>query len=105
MRKENNLKGERERGVRDGIVGLGLSRGILSYGLAKPAFFPVRRLGTLLYIKLGLEQIRSAYNMGIQLGRGRRRNMQSICDSSGVEIHMRCICENFYPCRAVTPTT
>lgn len=54
MRKEIDLKGERERGVLDGIVGLGLSRGILSYGLAKPAFFPVQETT----LKLGLEQIR-----------------------------------------------
>lgn len=68
MRKENNLKGERERGVRDGIVGLGLSRGILRRGLPSLPFFRCRRL------KLGLEQIHSAYeyNMGIQLGRGER---------------------------------
>ena len=59
MRKENNLKGERGRGVRDGIVGLGLSRGILRTGLPSLPFFRCRRL------KLGLEQIRSAYNMGI----------------------------------------
>ena len=68
--KREQLEEEREKEVRDGIVGLGVSRGILRRGLPSLPFFRCRRLKT----KVGQEQIRSAaaYNMGIQLGRGRR---------------------------------
>lgn len=54
--KREQIEGRERKG--SGIVGLGLSRGILRTGLPSLPFFRCRRL------KLGLEQIRSAYNMG-----------------------------------------